>query len=61
MLEKILTDGFKRTLRTLFTDIQNQLDLRDEQEFAHDEERIRDELLDVIEPYPSGRKLDEDY
>jgi len=61
MLEKILTDGFKRTLQTLFTDIQNQLDRRDEQEFAHDEERIREELLDIIEPFPSGTEFEDDY
>ena len=61
MLEKILTDKFRQKLKILFTDIQNQLDRRDEQEFAKDELRIKEKLLDVVEPYPADVMLDEDF
>ena len=40
MLDKILTENFRRTLKATFTDIQNHQDRRDELEFAKDEARI---------------------
>ncbi|MHA1902390.1 MAG: hypothetical protein ACXADL_00235 [Candidatus Thorarchaeota archaeon] len=61
MLEKILTDKFRKLLRTVLVDIQNQLDRRDEEEFSKDEVRIKEELLDTIDPYPMDVVFDEDY
>ncbi len=61
MLEKILTKGFRRILEATFNDIKNQQDRRDEEEFAKDEVRIKEELLDTVEPYPSDVILDDDF
>ncbi len=61
MLDKILTEKFRRTLKMVFTDIQNQQDRRDEQEFAKDEIRIKERLLDTFTPYPSDIVLENDY
>ncbi|MFW9908993.1 MAG: DNA double-strand break repair nuclease NurA [Candidatus Thorarchaeota archaeon] len=61
MLEKILTEKFRRILEATFTDIQNQQDRRDEEEFAKDELRIKEELLDTVDTYPSNIVLDEDF
>ncbi len=61
MLDKILTEKFRRTLKMVFTDIQNQQDRRDEQEFAKDETRIKERLLDTFTPYPSDIVLENDY
>ncbi|MFW9793972.1 MAG: hypothetical protein ACFFEE_06715 [Candidatus Thorarchaeota archaeon] len=61
MLEKILTEKFRRTLKMIFTDITNQQDRRDEQEFSKDEVRIKESLLDTIQPFPSDIILDEDF
>ena len=48
MLEKILTEKFRNLLKLVFTDIQNQQDRRDEEEFAKDELRIKERLLDTV-------------
>ncbi len=61
MLEKILTKGFRRILEATFNDIKNQQDRRDEEEFAKDEVRIKEELLDTVDTYPSDVVLDEDF
>ncbi|UCE10157.1 MAG: hypothetical protein JSW61_14495 [Candidatus Thorarchaeota archaeon] len=61
MLEKILTDRFRKLVRAVLTDVRNQQDLRDEKEFAKDEERIKNELLDDIVPCPANEVLDEDF
>ncbi|MHA1907623.1 MAG: hypothetical protein ACW98Y_10050 [Candidatus Thorarchaeota archaeon] len=61
MLEKILTKGFRRKLEATFNDIKNQQDRRDEEEFAKDEVRIKEELLDTVDPYPADVVLDEDF
>ncbi len=61
MLEKILTKGFRRILEATFNDIKNQQDRRDEEEFAKDEIRIKEELLDTVDPYSSDVVLDEDF
>lgn len=61
MLEKILTEKFRRTLEATFKDIQNQQDRRDEEEFKKDEVRIKEELLDTFECYPSDVILDQDF
>lgn len=61
MLEKILTEKFRNTLKLVFSDINNQQDRRDELEFAKDEVRIREQLLDTIDPVPSDIMLDEDF
>ncbi|MFW9975326.1 MAG: hypothetical protein ACFFDQ_08685, partial [Candidatus Thorarchaeota archaeon] len=61
MLDKILTEKFRRTLKMVFTDIQNQQDRRDEQEFAKDETRIKERLLDTFTPYRSDVTLDNDF
>lgn len=61
MLEKLLTEKFRKTLKLVFSDISNQQDRRDEQEFARDEARIREKLLSRIDPYPSDVILDEDF
>lgn len=61
MLEKILTEKFRNTLKLVFSDISNQQDRRDELEFAKDEVRIREQLLATIDPYPSDIMLDEDF
>ncbi|MFX0107315.1 MAG: hypothetical protein ACFE7R_03460 [Candidatus Hodarchaeota archaeon] len=61
MLEKILTDRFRATLKLLFTDIKNQQDRRDEEEFSKDELRIKEKLLDTINPLPSDAMLEEDF
>ena len=61
MLEKSLTDKFRKLLRTVLEDIQNQQDRRDEEEFAKDEERIKKDLLDTVESYPADIVLDEDF
>ncbi len=61
MLEKIFTEKFREMLKLVFTDIQNQQDKRDEEEFAKDEARIKEKLLDTIEPYPADVVLDDDF
>ena len=61
MLEKILAEKFRNTLKLVFSDINNQQDRRDEQEFVKDEARIRERLLARIDPYPSDIILDEDF
>jgi hypothetical protein len=61
LLEKILTERFRQTLKIVFADIKNQVDLRDEEEFAKDEVRIKEELLERIEPFPRDVVLDEDF
>jgi hypothetical protein len=61
MLEKILTDKFRKLLKTVLDDIQNQQDRRDEEEFAKDERRIKEALLDTVESYSADIVLDEDF
>ncbi|MGY5880234.1 MAG: hypothetical protein RTV31_08285 [Candidatus Thorarchaeota archaeon] len=61
MLDKILTEKFRRKLKMVFTDIQNQQDRRDEQEFAKDEVRIKERLLDTFTCYKSDIILENDY
>ncbi|MFW9787509.1 MAG: hypothetical protein ACFFE1_07525 [Candidatus Thorarchaeota archaeon] len=61
MLDKILTEKFRRTLKMVFTDIDNQQDRRDEQEFAKDEGRIKERLLDTFTPYPPDVILENDF
>ncbi len=61
MLDKILTEKFRRTLKMVFTDIQNQQDRRDEQEFAKDEVRIKERLLDTLTPYSPDVILNSDF
>ncbi|MHA1959977.1 MAG: DNA double-strand break repair nuclease NurA [Candidatus Thorarchaeota archaeon] len=61
MLEKILTDKFRKLVRAVLSDVRNQQDLRDEKEFTKDEDRIKNELLDTIVPYPADVILDEDF
>jgi len=61
MLDKILTEKFRRTLKATFTDIQNNQDRRDELEFAKDELRIKERLLDTFTPYSSDIILDNDF
>jgi hypothetical protein len=61
MLEKILAEKFRKTLKLVFSDISNQQDRRDEQEFVKDEARIRENLLSKIDPYTSDVILDEDF
>jgi hypothetical protein len=61
MLEKILTKGFRRLLKATFDDIKNQQDRRDEEEFAKDETRIKEELLDTVDPYTADVVLEEDF
>ncbi|MDF1538030.1 MAG: hypothetical protein P1Q69_03915 [Candidatus Thorarchaeota archaeon] len=61
MLEKILTKGFRRLLEATFDDIKNQQDRRDEEEFAKDEVRIKEDLLDTVDPHPANAVLDEDF
>jgi len=53
MLERILTDDFRAKLKLTFMDIRNLQDKRDENEFAKDEARLRGDLIDIVEPYPS--------
>jgi hypothetical protein len=61
MLEKILAEKFRKTLKLVFSDISNQQDRRDDQEFVKDEARIREKLLSKIDHYPSDVILDEDF
>jgi hypothetical protein len=61
MLDKILTEKFRRTLKMVFTDINNQQDRRDEQEFAKDEIRIKERLLDTFTPFSPDVMLENDY
>ncbi|MFW9845565.1 MAG: hypothetical protein ACFFD6_02370, partial [Candidatus Thorarchaeota archaeon] len=61
MLEKILTDKFRELLKYVFTDINNQQDRRDAEEFSKDEVRIKEKLLDTVEPYPSTVMLEDDF
>lgn len=61
MLEKILTTKFRDTLKLLFADITNQQDRKDEEEFSKDEVRIKERLLDTIDPYPPDILLDDDF
>jgi hypothetical protein len=61
MLEKILTEKFRRTLEATFKDIESQQDRRDEEEFKQDEVRIKEELLDTFDCYPSDAVLDQDF
>jgi hypothetical protein len=61
MLDKILTEKFRRTLKIVFTDITNQQDRRDEQEFAKDEARIKERLLDTFTTYRPDVILENDF
>jgi hypothetical protein len=61
MLEKILNDQFKGLLKLVFTDIANQQDRRDEEEFAKDEVRIKEDLIDTVDPYPANATLSQDF
>lgn len=61
MLEKILTEQFRQTLKLVFTDINNQVDKRDEEEFAKDEVRIKEDLLEKIETFPPDVVLEDDF
>jgi hypothetical protein len=61
MLDKILTEKFRRNLKLVFTDIKNQQDRRDEQEFAKDEVRIKERLLDTFTSYSPDVILDNDF
>ena len=61
MLDKILTENFRKILKATFTDIQNNQDRRDELEFAKDEKRIKERLLDTITPYSPDVILDNDF
>jgi hypothetical protein len=61
MLEKILAEKFRNILKLVFSDINNQQDRRDEQEFVKDEARIREKLLARIDQYPPDVILDEDF
>ena len=61
MLEKILAEKFRNTLKLVFSDINNQQDRRDEQEFVKDEARIREKLLAKIDTIPSDTVLSEDF
>ncbi|MHA2139904.1 MAG: hypothetical protein ACXADF_00130 [Candidatus Thorarchaeota archaeon] len=61
MLEKILTNKFREILRLVFADISNQLDRRDAEEFSEDEVRLKEQLLDTVEPYPPDTLLEEDF
>ena len=61
MLDRILTEKFRRTLKMVFTDINNQQDRRDEQEFAKDEARIKERLLDTFIPYSPDILLENDF
>jgi len=61
MLDKILTEKFRKTLKATFTDIQNNQDRRDELEFSKDEVRIKERLLDTFSPYSSDIILEDDF
>jgi hypothetical protein len=61
MLEKILNEQFRGMLKLVFTDIKNQQDRRDEDEFAKDEVRIKEDLIDTVDPYPTNMNLPEDF
>jgi hypothetical protein len=61
MLDKILTEKFRKTLKMVFTDIQENQDRRDQEEFVKDEVRIKEKLLSTIEPYPADVILDHDF
>ncbi len=61
MLEKILTEKFRRKLEYTFKDIQQNQDRRDEEEFAKDELRIKEELLERVDCYPSNVELEQDF
>lgn len=61
LLDKILTERFRQTLKLVFTDIQNQVDKRDEEEFSKDEVRIKENLLEEVNPYHPDVVLDEDF
>jgi hypothetical protein len=61
MLEKILAEKFRNTLKLVFSDINNHQDRSDEQEFVKDEARIREKLLTRIDPYSSDTILDDDF
>jgi len=61
MLDKILTEKFRRTLKLVITDIQNNQDRRDQEEFAKDEVRIKEKLMAKVDPYPADVVLDNDF
>ncbi|MHA1850238.1 MAG: hypothetical protein ACTSW8_03140, partial [Candidatus Thorarchaeota archaeon] len=61
MLDKILTENFRRTLKLVITDIQNNQDRRDQEEFAKDEVRIKEKLMAKVDPYPADVILDNDF
>ena len=61
MLEKILNEQFRGMLKLVFTDIAIQQDRRDEEEFAKDEVRIKEDLIDTVDPYPANVTLPEDF
>jgi hypothetical protein len=61
MLEKILTDEFRKMVTAVLTDIKNQQDRLDELEFAKDEARIKEDLLTRLDTYAPDVILDDDF
>ncbi len=61
MLERILTEDFRKKLEYTFKDIKNQQDKRTEEEFAKDKRRIMNDLLTQIDCYPKNPQIDEDF
>jgi hypothetical protein len=61
MLERILTDEFRNQLKATFMDIRETQEKKDEDELAKDEERLRREIIDSIEPYRSDVVFEADY
>jgi hypothetical protein len=61
MLERILTKQFRDSLKATFKDIQQQQHIRDEKEFAKDEQRIKEQLLDTVDTFPQDVVFDEDF
>lgn len=61
MLDKILTEKFRKTLRSVFKDIQHNQNRRELEKLVEDELRIKEKLLATVNPYPSDVVLGDDY
>jgi hypothetical protein len=61
MLEKILTEKFRKRLKAVFTDIESQQERRAEEQFAKDELRIKEDLLARVETHSPDVVLNEDF
>ncbi|MEM2143467.1 MAG: hypothetical protein QXQ81_09450, partial [Candidatus Thorarchaeota archaeon] len=61
MLERFLSDSFRRLVKATLKDAEAFLRAKESEDFSRDRQRIRDELLCQVETLPNDARLAEDY